>query len=76
MINWAITDAVNNSPILVFILDEKGDIIKIAGSLAKNLGIDIDNVVNSSAFKVSNFPCRRSHFKYAMLDHWVYLLRT
>ncbi|SMF20100.1 ATP-binding protein [Pseudobacteriovorax antillogorgiicola] len=66
MIEWTITDAVNTSPILIFILDDTGTIVRIAGSLAQQLNIDSSSALGSSAFKISNFPCRRSHFKRAM----------
>ncbi len=42
--------------------------MQTAGALSEQLRIN-NNVNGKSAFKVSNFPCRRVHFKRAMKGH-------
>lgn len=65
MTQWQLKDLMDHVPTLVFLLDEKGVVNCIAGSISKTLGLDPNKILGESAFAFKNFPFRKSHLRRA-----------
>ena len=58
-----LTQILNAAPLMVFAVNGKGIVTTVKGGEMERLGLDTDECIGYSAFKLKNFPLTRAHFR-------------
>ena len=58
-----LAQALEQSPILIFTLDQKGVLTSMGGGQVRSLGINADDLLGKPVFRLKQLPVRRSHLK-------------